>query len=159
MPDWTIAAIPDLTGKVVVVTGASSGIGEVAASVLAGRGAQVVLGVRDAGRGEATLRRIMAAHPGARASVSLVDMADLGQRAGVRGAGVRVGATGRRAAQQCRVGAAADARGDGRRVRADVRHQPSGAFRADRAADAGIAARDIAADGGDRQHRAPARAD
>ena len=78
MPGWTIADIPDQTGKVVVVTGASSGIGEVAATVLAGRGAQVVLGVRDGSRGEATLARIRAAHPRAQASVSLVDMADLG---------------------------------------------------------------------------------
>jgi NAD(P)-dependent dehydrogenase (short-subunit alcohol dehydrogenase family) len=46
------ADMPDLTGKVVVVTGASSGIGEATARALAGAGARVVLAVRDQGKGE-----------------------------------------------------------------------------------------------------------
>ena len=44
--------LPDLTGKVVVVTGASSGIGAATARALAGAGAKVVLAVRDTGKGE-----------------------------------------------------------------------------------------------------------
>ena len=35
-----------ITGKVVVITGASSGLGEAAARVLSGKGATVVLGAR-----------------------------------------------------------------------------------------------------------------
>ncbi len=78
MAKWTDASLPDQSGKVVIVTGASGGIGEEAASVLAGRGAQVVLAVRDASRGEAALGRIKAKHPAARVSVSLLDLASLG---------------------------------------------------------------------------------
>ncbi len=77
MPSWTPAQIPDQAGRVVVVTGASNGIGEEAATVLAGRGADIVLAVRDQGRGEATLARIRARHPAAKARVSLVDIASL----------------------------------------------------------------------------------
>ena len=71
MAKWTDASVPDQSGKVVIVTGASGGIGEEAASVLAGRGAQVVLAVRDASRGEAALGRIKAKHPAARVNVLL----------------------------------------------------------------------------------------
>ena len=46
------AALPDLTGRVVVVTGASSGIGEASAHALAGVGAKVILAVRDTAKGE-----------------------------------------------------------------------------------------------------------
>jgi NAD(P)-dependent dehydrogenase (short-subunit alcohol dehydrogenase family) len=45
-------ALPDLTGRVVVVTGASSGIGEATARALASAGAKVVLAVRDPAKGE-----------------------------------------------------------------------------------------------------------
>jgi NAD(P)-dependent dehydrogenase (short-subunit alcohol dehydrogenase family) len=45
-------ALPDMTGKVVVVTGASSGIGAASAWALAGAGAKVVLAVRDRAKGE-----------------------------------------------------------------------------------------------------------
>ncbi len=77
MTGWTTARMPDQGGRIAVVTGASSGIGEEAASALAGRGARVVLAVRDAARGAATMARIRALHPGADVSVSLLDLADL----------------------------------------------------------------------------------
>ncbi len=47
-------------GKTVVITGATSGIGEVAACTLAQRGARIVLIARDRTRGEQTLKRIEA---------------------------------------------------------------------------------------------------
>jgi NAD(P)-dependent dehydrogenase (short-subunit alcohol dehydrogenase family) len=50
---WTAADLPDLGGRTVVVTGANSGIGRVAARELAGHGARVVLAVRDTAKGEA----------------------------------------------------------------------------------------------------------
>lgn len=48
----------DLTGRVVVVTGASMGIGEALARTFAAHGASVVLSSRDAGRAEAARQRI-----------------------------------------------------------------------------------------------------
>ncbi len=45
-------------GKVVAITGATSGIGEAAALLLAGRGAKVVLGARGSDRLEAVASRI-----------------------------------------------------------------------------------------------------
>jgi NADP-dependent 3-hydroxy acid dehydrogenase YdfG len=47
-----------IKGKVVVITGASSGIGEATALLLAGRGAKVVLGARRSDRLEALAARI-----------------------------------------------------------------------------------------------------
>lgn len=78
MPTWTPAQMPDQTGRIVIVTGASSGIGTEAAEALAGRGAQVVLAVRDQTRGEVTRTRIMTRHPEAKVVVALLDVADLG---------------------------------------------------------------------------------
>lgn len=51
-------------GKVVVISGGTSGIGEVAAERLAGLGARLVLVARDRTRGEATLARLRARGPG-----------------------------------------------------------------------------------------------
>ncbi len=77
MPRWTPANMPDQDGRVVVITGGSSGIGAEAADVLAGRGAQVVLAVRAQARGDAVAARIRARHSQARVMVSLLDMAEL----------------------------------------------------------------------------------
>jgi NAD(P)-dependent dehydrogenase (short-subunit alcohol dehydrogenase family) len=87
MAAWGVDKIPNLTGKKVVVTGASSGIGYEAALALAAKGAEVTLAVRDTARGEASAARIRLAHPDARLSVGELDLADL---ASVRGFAERV---------------------------------------------------------------------
>ena len=51
-PTRSPTSLPDMTGRVAVVTGASSGIGAATARALAGAGAKVVLAVRDAAKGE-----------------------------------------------------------------------------------------------------------
>jgi NAD(P)-dependent dehydrogenase (short-subunit alcohol dehydrogenase family) len=51
-------------GKTIVITGATSGIGEVAARELAQQGARVVLIARDRGRGEQTLQQLEKIAPG-----------------------------------------------------------------------------------------------
>src|SRR3989440_9803638 len=53
-----VSKIVDLSSKVVVVTGASMGIGEAIAKIFADRGSRVVLLSRDAGRAEAARGRI-----------------------------------------------------------------------------------------------------
>ncbi len=77
MPAWTDKTIPDQSGRIAVITGASSGIGEDAAKALAKHGAEVVLAVRDQARGEAAKAAVLAGAPGAKVSVSLIDMASL----------------------------------------------------------------------------------
>ncbi|MHA7278460.1 SDR family oxidoreductase [Arthrobacter sp. MDT2-2] len=54
-------AIPDLTGKLAVVTGASDGIGTVIATRLAGAGAEVIMPVRNQAKGDAAAQRIRTA--------------------------------------------------------------------------------------------------
>ncbi|MGH6838335.1 MAG: SDR family NAD(P)-dependent oxidoreductase, partial [Methylocella sp.] len=53
-----------MRGKTVVITGATSGIGEVAAKRLAQMGARIVLIARDKTRGEATLATLLERAPG-----------------------------------------------------------------------------------------------
>jgi NAD(P)-dependent dehydrogenase (short-subunit alcohol dehydrogenase family) len=48
---WTAADLPAMTGRTVVVTGASSGLGLITARELASAGARVVLAVRDEAKG------------------------------------------------------------------------------------------------------------
>jgi NAD(P)-dependent dehydrogenase (short-subunit alcohol dehydrogenase family) len=55
---WTARNLPDLTGKTIVVTGATSGLGTVTAAELASAGAHVVLAVRDPARGKAVADNI-----------------------------------------------------------------------------------------------------
>ena len=64
----------DLEGKTCVITGATSGIGEVAAERLAAMGARLLLIARDPGRGEATLRRLRTRAPGAAHRVHYADL-------------------------------------------------------------------------------------
>lgn len=62
----------NIKGKVIVITGASSGIGEATALLLAERGAKVVLGARRSDRLEALATRISEA--GAEASYAVTDV-------------------------------------------------------------------------------------
>jgi NAD(P)-dependent dehydrogenase (short-subunit alcohol dehydrogenase family) len=68
-----------MQGKVVVMTGATSGIGEVAAMRLAKMGARLVLIARDRARGEATLARLRAAAPGVGHVARYADLSTLGE--------------------------------------------------------------------------------
>jgi NAD(P)-dependent dehydrogenase (short-subunit alcohol dehydrogenase family) len=52
MTTFTAADIPGMTGKTVIVTGASSGIGQATARALAAAGARVVLAVRNTSKGK-----------------------------------------------------------------------------------------------------------
>ena len=68
-----------LAGKVCVITGATSGIGRVAASRLAQMGARLVLVARDPGRAEATLARLRAIAPAAVHRAHLADLSRIGE--------------------------------------------------------------------------------
>ena len=82
MPAWTTDDIPDLTGRIAVVTGANSGLGFESALALARAGADVVLACREQGKGADALDRIRLAVPDATISLSPLDLADLDSVAG-----------------------------------------------------------------------------
>ena len=74
---WTVADIPDLTGKVAVVTGGNSGIGFGAVKAFARKGAETVLACRSPERGQAALAALKTEVPDAKAEVMLLDLASL----------------------------------------------------------------------------------
>lgn len=84
--------VPDLTGTLAIVTGASDGIGLGLAGRLAAAGAEVILPVRNPTKGAAALERIRAATP--RAKVSAAEM-DLSSLASVAASSDRLNAAGR----------------------------------------------------------------
>jgi NAD(P)-dependent dehydrogenase (short-subunit alcohol dehydrogenase family) len=70
-----------MRGKTVVITGGTSGIGEVAAEMLAKKGARIVLVARDKTRGDATLARLRNSAPGV---AHLIHFADLARLSGMK---------------------------------------------------------------------------
>ena len=68
-----------MKGKTVVITGGTSGIGEIAAEQLAQMGARIVLIARDKSRGEATLTRLFERAPGLVHSVHYADLARISE--------------------------------------------------------------------------------
>ncbi|MPY10831.1 SDR family oxidoreductase [Arthrobacter bussei] len=77
MPHSYDLTIPDLTGRLAIVTGASDGIGAVIASRLAAAGAEVIMPVRNQAKGDAAALRIRAAVDGARVSTRPLDLSSL----------------------------------------------------------------------------------
>jgi NAD(P)-dependent dehydrogenase (short-subunit alcohol dehydrogenase family) len=76
---WTPDLIPDQSGRCVLVTGATSGLGLASAVALARAGARVLLTARDPERGKAALDRVLAASSPhlPRAELVELDLADL----------------------------------------------------------------------------------
>ncbi|MDG4825233.1 SDR family oxidoreductase [Asanoa sp. WMMD1127] len=69
--------VPDLSGKLAVVTGASDGVGLVLASRLAAAGAEVVMPVRNRRKGAAPVAAIRQRHPDAVVSLRDLDLSSL----------------------------------------------------------------------------------
>jgi NAD(P)-dependent dehydrogenase (short-subunit alcohol dehydrogenase family) len=76
-PAWSLTDLPDLTGRRVLVTGVTSGIGEQTALELARHGAEVVLAARSESRLDRTEADILAAVPTAVLHRTIIDLADL----------------------------------------------------------------------------------
>ncbi|MFV8817535.1 oxidoreductase [Haliea sp. E17] len=74
---WGPEDIPDMAGKVVVVTGASTGIGKENARLLANANASVILAVRNREKGETAAQEIVRGNPSARVAVRILDLASL----------------------------------------------------------------------------------
>lgn len=74
---WTENDAPTQAGRVAVVTGANTGLGFETARVLAQKGAEVVLAVRDTDKGADAARRITSVAPGATVRVQRLDLGSL----------------------------------------------------------------------------------
>jgi len=75
--NWAAENIPDLTDKIVIVTGANSGIGYEMARALARKQATVILACRNKDKGQAAERQIAQEYPGAKAELGLLDLSNL----------------------------------------------------------------------------------
>ncbi len=85
---WTPDDIPDLTGRVAVVTGANGGLGLVSTHELAAKGAHVVMAARDQDKARTAEKQVRARNP--EASVEVVPL-DLGSLASVAEAADTIG--------------------------------------------------------------------
>src|SRR5689334_16595370 len=74
---WSAADVPDQSGRVVIVTGANTGIGYEAAAVLADKGAHVVLAVRNLDKGNDAANRIKSKSLNAVVAVQELDLTSL----------------------------------------------------------------------------------
>jgi protochlorophyllide reductase len=73
MAKWTEQNIPDQTGRTIVVTGANSGLGLQAATMLAGKGARVLMACRSPERAKIALEQVNSPN----AELVTLDLADL----------------------------------------------------------------------------------
>lgn len=74
---WSTRDIPDLTGKVALITGANSGLGYETALAMALKGATVVLACRNTQKGNIAYNNIKLQHPKADAHFIKLDLAKL----------------------------------------------------------------------------------
>lgn len=74
---WGAEQIPDLTGKIIIVTGANSGIGFEAAKEFARKGAQTIMACRNMEKAEKAKDSILQAIPDASVEVMELDLASL----------------------------------------------------------------------------------
>ena len=75
--NWTVENIPDLAGKVIIVTGANSGIGLESAREFARKGAEVILACRSMDKAEVALVDIKAEIPDAKVKIIKLDLSSL----------------------------------------------------------------------------------
>jgi len=72
---WTANNIPDMTGKVIIITGANSGLGFESSIALAGKGAKIVLACRNVQKAKAALADLKKSVRGANAEIMPLDLA------------------------------------------------------------------------------------
>src|SRR6056297_3544117 len=75
--NWTTQHIPDLSGKVIIVTGGNSGLGFWSVKAFAEKGAEVILASRSEENGEKARAEMLNENPNAKIEVAELDLADL----------------------------------------------------------------------------------
>ena len=73
---WTTVNIPDLTGKVIIVTGGNSGLGYESVKAFTEKGAEVILASRSVEKGEAACMEILKEIPEGKIKVMSLDLMD-----------------------------------------------------------------------------------
>lgn len=76
-PDWSVSDTPSQEGRIVLVTGGTSGMGYEDALALARTGAEVIIAARNVERGREAIERIRQQVPDARVQFESVDLANL----------------------------------------------------------------------------------
>ena len=74
---WNTDNVPDQNGRIVIVTGSSSGIGFEAARVLAGKNATVIIAVRNIEKGNNAANKIRAEQKNSDVHIMELDLANL----------------------------------------------------------------------------------
>ncbi len=74
---WTAQDIPNLTNKVIIVTGANSGLGLESTQAFAGKGATVVMACRNMSKAEKAKAEVLASNPSAKLDLMELDNASL----------------------------------------------------------------------------------
>ena len=74
---WISENVPEMTGKLVIVTGANSGLGLEVSKVFAAQGANLIMACRNISKGKEALNSIKEIYPGASVEVAELDLADL----------------------------------------------------------------------------------
>ncbi len=77
MSKWDANDIPNQSGRVVVITGANSGLGYESSLALARQGAQIVMASRDQAKAQQALNNLKGRLPEAKVDVMTVDLSDL----------------------------------------------------------------------------------
>lgn len=88
---WSLADLPDQTGRTFLVTGVTSGLGLVVARELVGAGARVVLAARSATKLGTLVSQLHDEHPKAELERLVVDLADLSSVRHAGAAAARLG--------------------------------------------------------------------
>ncbi|MHA2102639.1 MAG: oxidoreductase [Candidatus Hodarchaeales archaeon] len=74
---WTIDNIPDLHGKIVIVSGANSGTGFEVSKEMSKKGAHIVMACRSESRGQVALEKIQKEYPSVSLELMILDLSSL----------------------------------------------------------------------------------
>ena len=77
MKKWTSEQIPDLTGKIAIVTGANSGLGYETAKALSAKNAEVIMACRNMEKGNKAAENIRNEKQNVKLNVMALDLSDL----------------------------------------------------------------------------------